>query len=414
MVLRLRFKIILMSILIVPVFSVQAKEWQAKILPRESREVMDADTGAKVVFVTTDPASDTNLYFHERSWLPDESLLFFISDRFGRSEPMAWIEKTGELVQLCPEGEEPGFGFTASRKSNCLYLIKSDGIYEWSISSTINERPEQEPSQVALKERKIASIPDKRSPAGSLNENADSSKLSLLLKHTDSDQTDIVFFDIKNGELEIITTVSHPASHLQCNNSNPNLVMYACTFPEGDRVPLFTKKEYANREPRTRIWFAELGKPEPWRLHLQIPGELVTHECWWLGDTLTFCGGMLPNESHLKTADCRTGEIRILGPARWWKDIPEADLMRYHWWHGAGSPTGEWAAADTFHGDIVLFNAKTTEMQPLALNHRTYGGGAHPHVGWSPSGRMVVFASNRNGKPDVCVAYVEPLDKKAH
>ena len=67
---------------------------------------------------------------------------------------------------------------------------------------------------------------------------------------------------------------------------------------------------------------------------------------------------------------------------------------------------GRWVAADNWHGDIMLFEGKTSRPRLLTAGHRTYGKGEHPHVGWDRAGRQVVFTSHLLGSPDVCVATV--------
>ena len=41
----------------------------------------DPQTGAELLFLTTAPENDANLYFHEYSWLADESVILFTSAR---------------------------------------------------------------------------------------------------------------------------------------------------------------------------------------------------------------------------------------------------------------------------------------------------------------------------------------------
>ena len=112
----------------------------------------------------------------------------------------------------------------------------------------------------------------------------------------------------------------------------------------------------------------------------------------------------MPEESHVKVAHPLEGEIRIIGAGSWFPALSSAELAKRNWWHAAGSPDGNWVVADNWHGDIYLFNSRTTQPRPLSLGHRTYGGGPHPHVGWAPGSRRVVFTSNLRGNPDVCVA----------
>ncbi len=188
--------------------------------------------------------------------------------------------------------------------------------------------------------------------------------------------------------------------HIQFSHQRTDLLSYAVGYGS-DTAPLDTL------EPaHARIWFLNINIKVAVPAFYQKPGELVTHECWWVHDQMTFIGGHLPGEAHVKVLDLKTNEIKIIGAGAWWEGASESDLARVNWWHASGSPDGKWIAADNWHGTISIFNAKTTEKKILTTGHRVYGGGAHPHVGWDLAGRSVVFGSNRHGNPDVCIGYL--------
>ena len=75
-----------------------------------------------------------------------------------------------------------------------------------------------------------------------------------------------------------------------------------------------------------------------------VPGELVTHECWWVNDQITFIGGHRKEEGHVKVLDLKTNEIRIVGAGAWLENIEARDLAKVNWWHASGSPDGRWVA----------------------------------------------------------------------
>jgi hypothetical protein len=52
-----------------------------EVFPPESKRMTDPRTGAELLFLTTAPEKDSNLYFHEYSWLADESVILFTSSR---------------------------------------------------------------------------------------------------------------------------------------------------------------------------------------------------------------------------------------------------------------------------------------------------------------------------------------------
>src|SRR5690349_17936630 len=57
------------------------KKYPLEVLPPEHKRMADPKTGAELLFLTTAPEDDSNLYFHERSWLEDESVILFNSSR---------------------------------------------------------------------------------------------------------------------------------------------------------------------------------------------------------------------------------------------------------------------------------------------------------------------------------------------
>jgi len=95
-----------------------------------------------------------------------------------------------------------------------------------------------------------------------------------------------------------------------------------------------------------------------------------------------------------------------VGAGAWWPEATPAEAARLNWWHAAGSADGRWVAADNWHGDIMLFEGKTTRPHLLTAGHRTYGQGEHPHVGWDRKGEKVIFGSHLLGDLNVCVATV--------
>jgi hypothetical protein len=66
--------------------------------------MIDPKTGVELLFLTTAPENDANLYFHEHSWLPDESLILFTSPRTNGGL-MGYVTTTGELIRFnTPQG----------------------------------------------------------------------------------------------------------------------------------------------------------------------------------------------------------------------------------------------------------------------------------------------------------------------
>ncbi len=206
--------------------------------------------------------------------------------------------------------------------------------------------------------------------------------------------------DIKTGETRVVAEPVIPPGHLQFSWNRPDVLSFNGRYGS-DTAPLDP-----NEPAHSRIWYVNINIGIPLPAFYQKPGELATHECWWVNDQMTFIGGHRPEEAHVKVIDLKTGDIRVIGAGAWWEGGNEKEVSKVNWWHSAGSPDGKWVVADNWHGVIALFNAKTTEMHILTDEHRTYGGGAHPHVGWDLYGKSVEFTTNKFGNPDVVIAQI--------
>ncbi len=370
----------------------ESRSWDCAILPSEAAVTTDSVSGAEVVFVTTHPAVDVNLYFHQRSWLTDGSLLLFLSNRSGRQELFGYIEATGELVRLTSPGDPVPRYPTASIAGNGVYLMKGNAVYRWEVELRLKPRTE-----VRVTERKIA---DLGRTTTELTESCDRRYLATHGAVEGGAGSDILLIDVQSGTVSTAVTLPYSISHLQFSRTRPDLIMYAHRYGT-DYAPPDTAAER-----HCRMWLANIKTHVSWPLHWQEPGELNTHECWWVGDQITFCGGYARGWSPVRVLDLHTGVMRVIGEGAYWEGATPAELAEVNWWHASGDYQGRWVAADNWHGIIALFDATTTQRRILAVGHRTYGGGVHPHVGWNHLGGEVVFASNRRGNPDVCVARI--------
>ncbi|MBN2327944.1 MAG: PD40 domain-containing protein [Candidatus Omnitrophica bacterium] len=376
---------------------------EAQVLPSE-RVQMEESNGAVLHFITRSNANDANAYFHQRSWLPDESMLFFWSDRTGRREVFGYLEKTGEIVQLQQEGDSHIQQFTAGMHENALYFARDKNVWEWSIDIDFSHSP----TRIFVEERCIAEFPQDAGDAMlGINESCGGKGIVVGFNSRGPHANRVIWIDKTSGESREIMAVDYPISHIQCSWKTPGLISFARGYEgsQGDRATNLSEGEL-----RARIHWADLTDREPWPIYPQIEGELVTHECWWVNDQMTFCSGQYHDgaaeQSHVKVYDPRLDRTYIIGPGSWWEGGTPEQVSRVNYWHAAGSPDGRFAAADNWHGIITLFSAKTSRHRILTQDHRTYGRGAHPHVGWSPSSSKLVFASNRYGNPDVCILFL--------
>lgn len=376
------------------------KEWKGRIYPSEHIVVNDTTSGAKLIYATTNSSNDHNLYFDYNCWFKDLSAMFFTSDRNGASELFAYIPKTGELICVSPENKEGNYWLaTVDFESHAVYVRDSKAIYKWNIDIVFNS-DSTKVQNVTVKERVIASAPDGTKFISGLTQSADMKLLSTSINYNnDLNHKEILSVDILSGKLKKLMSFQTDTAitHVQFNKYNQNYLRFSRDVPENIGVH--------------RMWVVDIREPgKSKKIYLQEPQESVTHEDWWVDDQLTFLSGYQAGHYHVKAINIHDQKARIIGAGSLWKDGSPKELAEYNWWHASGSRDGKWVAADNWHGHIAIMDGRTSHLRLLTKNHRTYGKGAHPHVGWAPDSKSVEFTTNVRGNPDVCIAYL-PLDK---
>ena len=385
-----------------------------EVLPPEHKRVTDPKTGAELLFLTTAPENDANLYFHEYSWLADESVILFTSSRTNGGL-MGYVTATGELIRFHSQQGALGFA-TAAAKGNAVLAARGRAIVEIRLAFQLSDAPTVRPSRVTATERILCTLPD-GAPACSLNPSCDGKYVAFGVTGF-ADQlrgAAICKVNLKAGKLsDVCRLPKSPAFgvHVQWSRTNPHLISFAGgRGPTGDFAgPVHSStgpEDYAGRGQR--LWVVDIREGIPRNVYLAEEGELVTHESWWVNDQIIFCGGKSSTPavlSHVKALNIYSGEVRVVGAGAWWPEATPAEAARLNWWHAAGSADGRWIVADNWHGDIMLFEGKTTRPHLLTSGHRTYGKGEHPHVGWDRKGEKVVFGSHLLGNLNVCVATI--------
>jgi oligogalacturonide lyase len=385
-----------------------------EVLPPEHWRMTDPKTGAELLFLTTAPGNDANLYFHEYSWLTDESVILLNSSRTNGGL-LGYVTATGALIRLTtPQGGLGGA--TGAAKGNAFFAVRGRSIVEIKLAIEPSPAPTTRPSQVTATERVLCTLTD-GGPCTSLNPSCDGKYVALGVSGF-ADPTRgpaICKINVKSGKLsEVCRLPQQPAfgGHVQWSRTNPNLLSFAGgRGPTGDVAgPRHSSKGPEDYEGRgQRLWVVDIRDGIPRNVYMAEEGELVTHESWWVNDQLLFCGGkgQKPVElSHVKALNIYSGEVRIAGAGAGWPEATAEGAAHLNWWHVAGSGDGRWIAADNWHGDIILFEGKTTRPHLLTSGHRTYGKGEHPHMGWDRKGEKVVFASHLLGDLNVCVATI--------
>ena len=363
-----------------------------EVFPTEAKRMVDDQTGAELLFLTSGPTKNQNLYFHQRSWLSDNSMILFASQR-ERGGLMGYLTATGELVRITAADGAPTGGATAAVNHPAVYTMAGPRVLEIAFEIEASKEPAKTPSKVWARQRLLCEM---NGTIGQLNENCAGRFLATGGADPENAKSSAVFtISTDDGTVKRVcgmppgTTLG--VSHVQWSVTNPNWISFA-------NAPI-------------RLWVVDIRDGKPWAPYVERDGELVTHESWWVNDLMLFCGGThaKPTEdSHVKTLDVRTGQVRIIGEGAWFPNLDNATISKRNWWHASGSADGRWAAGDNWHGDIMLFEGLTARPHLLTAGHRTYGSGAHPEVGWDRKGDQVIFGgSYKLGKgAHVCVATI--------
>ena len=198
---------------------------------------------------------------------------------------MGYLFATGELVRLTtPRGGLSGT--TAARDRNSIFASRGREIIELSLEIEASDDPAKTPSEVTATERVICSIPDGMGVATALNENSDGSLLSVGIGRAGGG-VGIIVVNVKTGEIRDVCRMDSFGGHVQFSRTSPHFLSFA---GRPDRLMVVDLRDGSVRS-----------------IHKQAEGELVTHEAWWVNDTLTFCGGYVDGQSHVNVINIFTG-----------------------------------------------------------------------------------------------------------
>ena len=362
------------------------------VFPPEHKITTDPDTGATLTYLTTLSGRDTNIYFHEYAWSENGSFIVFASDR-PNGGLMGYITATGELFTFVDTvGSLGAMTCTAALTGNGLYALRGREILHIELAFEVSPDPAATPTRATATVRVVTTLPN-FGGCTALSENCAGTTLSIGVERGEIGPIPaILTIDSASGAItELCRLPDWPGvvQHVQWSHTDPHRL----SFAGGE----------------TRLWVVDTRDGHPQRPYAEWKDELVTHESWWVQDQIIFCGGTIPKpaeNSHVKVLDVNSGVVRIVGAGSWWEGGTPEEISRYNWWHADGSDDGRWIVADNWHGDIMLFEGKTTRPRLLTGNHRTYGKGNHPHVGFDRAGKSVVFTSHRLGDENVCVATI--------
>jgi hypothetical protein len=370
----------------------------------------DPLTGVDLTFLTTNTPS-SSIYFHERSWLADSSMVIFR----GYRGLMGYLTATGELVVLQDgaDGDDELSAPTAATTRSAIFAMRGFDVLELTPEIDISPDPASRPSSVTIHERRIVSLPS----GGQLNGNYDDTFLSIGLA---GPPRTINTIRVADGEVRTAYTIESPTmrgGHLQWSRTESNLL----SFVDGP--------DWHTEGTKPRLLVMDPDEGIPRSVYHQVTDELFTHESWWVDDMILYTGappalGLLGDSedermmAHVNVLDPKTGVARIIGAGNWWSGADVNDIWRRNWWHCAGSDDGRWVVGDTFHGDLALFEGMTSRPTLLTAGHRVKRGtherlddGTHPEPGWDRRGEQAIFSSHMlsgtgGSNHNVCIATI--------
>ena len=399
-------------------------------LPSEKRTVVDEATGASIVFLTTDPASDSKPYQTHTTWTSDGKWVVFRSDRAG-SGPQAFVvnEQTGDIVQLTDGPTDTG-SLNLSRKRNVLYYARGgrrrEGpetprqLVELRLDPLLADALGGAPQDASAYERVVATLPSDLRDAGGFALDADESQLYWGVsldpapppgprpspppaggrREIDDRNMDpkqdreesrrrfaeagrgrggIRSIDLATGAIRTVIDVPLRMGHVQANPWVPGEIVY-CHETTGDAPQ--------------RIWTVRADGSGNRPLYAELGDEWVTHETFATADEVLFnLMGHLPwlreRPTGVAVVNLRTNHMSVIGQI----DEDMGGGRTGGLWHTNGTADGRLAVADSFKGDVYLIDRRTGARTLLTGGHVMKPDHAHPI--FSADGRRVLVQSGR-------------------
>lgn len=388
--------------------------------PSEKRTVVDEATGARIEFLTTDPASDSKPYPTHTTWTADGKWVLMRSDRAG-SGPQGFLvnEQSGDIVQVT-EGPTDTGSFNLSRKEGVLYYVRRtratgrglvhvrlDPLLADALAGTMRDAREYE--------RVVTELPDLRDaggfaldadetrlywgvslepapaasappPAGrrdvddrNMDPKQDREESRKRFEQAGKGRGEIRSIDLRTGAIRPVIEVPFRLGHLQANPFVAGEIVY-CHETTGDAPQ--------------RMWTVRADGSGNRPLYVEAGDEWVTHETFATADEVMFnLMGHLPylraRPTGLAVVNLRTNAMTVLGQV----DEDMGGGRTGGLWHGNGTRDGRWAVADSFRGDVYLIDRRTGARRLLTGGHVMRPDHAHPI--FSADGRRILIQSGR-------------------
>lgn len=367
-------------------------DWRATVakgdmLPSESIESRDAETGVRIRQVTSHNSIHHHPFYYVPAYDDAMSWLFFVSHRTGLPQFFAERCETGELIQLTDREDLNEWSLHPSHDGLHLYYTTMTGGWRLCMGS--------------LREEQLVDFDGADKSSGMVGAGMGTTTLShddnwwaIPVRRNNCGQ--LLVINTKTGDSHIACeneTIGHPQFH----PNDSNLLRYGGPY---DRRLWVTERDGDNHR---LVYERDM-----------IKKEWIVHECW------------RPYSREILTTNWPHGVMAInidSGQSRW--------VTRFNAWHPMVDPTGTRMVADTKNPDIglQLFGITDTPTEPKLLcrsnassagdhwdtDHCPYDDGpvdvyapqhTHPHPAFSPDARAIVYTSDSGNNAQLFEARV--------
>ena len=344
--------------------------------PSESRVFQDPRTGARVRQITSHPSIHHHPFYYVPAFDDAMRHLFFVSHRTGRAEIWAEERATGTLRQLTSHPGLAEWSIHPSHDGRTVYFTDEGGA--WRVETESGREELLVHFGGALREAGMVGA-----AMGTTTLSRDDRFWAVPIKV--GTMSRFVVIETATGKHQTILerdTIGHPEFHPDDNT----LLRYAGPY-------------------HSRIWTVNRDGSDNRLVYQREDREWIVHETW------------RPGTREIVTANWPHGCIGI--------DIDSGNtrpVCSFNAWHPAMNRAGTLMCADTTFPDngLQLFDVRDGIGEPRALcetlssnagahwntDHCPYDDGpvdvyapqhTHPHPGFSPDGKYVVFTSDRSG-----------------
>lgn len=335
------------------------------------QEIEHPGISPRVLRLTDENYTCNHLYFHNRSFTPDDSRVLFQSTLDGGFNLFSLILESGEVIQLT-EKRNLDYFCQASRDGREVYF-GADGCI-WAVNlDSLDER-------LILDANKLLNMPVNK--CSGAFPSWDGSRLVCFFEA--DPEFGLILKDLRTGEERVLLRGAQHVRHCQFCPSDPDLILYA---HEGNWATI-----------QARMWLYNLKTGENCRLrdHDEGTAEQVGHEFW-------------ANHSRKVYFTMRgDGDIRV---AVYDVDSDtEQVLMHLNNVHGTLTQDDAYFISDSrpSQGEMYIVKLATLEKRLLCHHNMSWIKGMsryHPHVTVSHSTNQAIFTSDGFGKnPGVFLA----------